>query len=272
MTEELVEKLMMLGLREYEAKVYAALVITGPARASEIARESGVPRPRVYDVLKRLHERGFVEVSEGSPAYFRAVEPENVIASLRDEYIRSAEEAIIMLKSYQRERREEWLPVWYLQGEWSVRSRAEELAGDAGEEFVTAFLEPTFVLKFRRAFERARENGITPKILLITKATFRESRLEELGDVYYLPLAKVLEGEPKDFMEAVARALFSTGERYVVRGLFVRDSRESLLVYEDGGIRGILVKIPFIPVIQREVVEYYLRKLDDYSSTCFSRT
>ena len=270
--EELVERLVRLGLREYEARVYAALVITGPAKASEIARESGVPRPRVYDVLKRLHERGFVEVSEGSPAYFRALEPEKVIASLRDDYIRSAEEAIIMLKSHQRDRQEEWLPVWYLQGEWSVKTRAEELAGETEEEFVATFMEPALVLKFRRVFERAKENGITPKILLLTRKAFRESRLEELGELYYLPLSKVLEGEPRDFMEAVARALFSTGERYVVKGLFVRDSRESLLVYEEGGIKGILVKIPFIPVIQREVVEYYLRKLDDYSSTCFSRT
>ncbi len=270
--EELVERLMKLGLKEYEARAYASLVIIGPAKASEIARESGVPRPRVYDVLKKLHERGFVDVSEGNPTYFRAIEPEKVIASLRDEYIRSAEEAIIMLKNYERERRENWLPVWYLQGEWSVVNRAEELAEKTEEEFVATFMEPTIVLKFRRVFERVRERGINPKILIITRKIFRESRLENLGEVYYLPISKVLDGEPRNFMETAARAIFSTNGRYLVRGILIRDSRESLLVYEEGGVKGILVKIPFIPVIEREVVEYYLRKLDDRSSTCFSST
>ncbi|CUX76787.1 TrmB family transcriptional regulator [Thermococcus chitonophagus] len=258
--EDIIAKLIRLGLKEYEARVYATLVIIGPAKASDIAKESGVPRPRVYDVLKELHRKGFVEISEGSPTYFRAVDPEKVIATLRDEYIRSAEEVIIMLKSYQRERQEEWLPVWYLQGEWSVKNRVEELASRAEREFVAAFMDLKLALKFRKAFENAKSRGITPIILFITKTRCYESHLNELGKVYFIPLSKILEGEPRDFMEAVARALFSTKERYIVKGLFIRDSQESILVYEEGGLKGLMVKISFIPVIQREVIEYYLRK------------
>ncbi|WP_367884737.1 TrmB family transcriptional regulator [Thermococcus sp. JCM 11816] len=117
--EKLVENLKRLGLKDYEARVYAALVLLGPSKASEVARESGVPRPKVYEVLKELHRKGFVDFSEGGkPAFFRAVEPEKVIGgALRDEYIKSAEEAIISLKSGGGKREEEWYPpVWYLQG------------------------------------------------------------------------------------------------------------------------------------------------------------
>lgn len=123
--EKLVENLKRLGLKDYEARVYAALVLLGPSKASEVARESGVPRPKVYEVLKELHRKGFVDFSEGGkPAFFRAVEPEKVIGgALRDEYIKSAEEAIISLKSGGK-REEEWYPpVWYYRGSGTSAGR-----------------------------------------------------------------------------------------------------------------------------------------------------
>ncbi|BAA78934.2 putative transcriptional regulator, TrmB family [Aeropyrum pernix K1] len=97
-SREIVGKLTSLGFKEYEARVYAALVLYGPSKAGEISLRSGVPRPRVYDVLRDLIAKGFVERTQGSPTYYRAVDPEHVIGEMRDRYVRSAEEAIIELK------------------------------------------------------------------------------------------------------------------------------------------------------------------------------
>ncbi len=153
-----VENLKRLGLKDYEARVYAALVLLGPSKASEVARESGVPRPKVYEVLKELHRKGFVDFSEGKPAFFRAVEPEKVIGALRDEYIKSAEEAIISLKSG-RKREEEWYPIWYLQGEWNIRGKAEELIKGTQKEIMAAFVEKRFPRKLAGVLRDARERG-----------------------------------------------------------------------------------------------------------------
>lgn len=51
-----IQNLLHLGLREYEAKIYVALVGLGEANVRRIHELSGVPRPRVYDVqIGRAH-------------------------------------------------------------------------------------------------------------------------------------------------------------------------------------------------------------------------
>jgi len=256
---EIIEKLKFLSLKEYEARVYAALAILGPSKASKIAKESGVPRPRVYEVLKDLHNKGFVDISEGSPIYFKAVEPEKVIASLRDEYLKSAEEVIIKLKSYQREQRNEWSPIWYLQGEWNVKSKVEGLAERSEREFITTFVDGTLALRFKKAFETAKHKGLDVKIVLLERNKRCLNALRRFGEVFYVSLERILNEEQKDFRKILTKALFASEMPYRVKGIFVRDGRESILVYEEKEIlKGLIVRLPFIPLFQRMVVLYLI--------------
>ncbi|MBO8174120.1 MAG: TrmB family transcriptional regulator [Thermococcus sp.] len=260
-SEDVIEKMKLLGLKEYEAKVYAALAVLGPSKASEIAKESGVPRPRVYDVLKELYKRGFVDISEGNPTYFRAVEPEKVIASLRDEYLKSAEEVIIKLKSYQKDQRDVESPIWYLQGEWNIKSKVEDLADRAEKEFITAFVDGKLALKFKKTFEKAKHKRLDVKILLLEKNRRYINVLSRFGEVTCVQLKKILNDESEDFRKVLAEALFSDETPYRVKGIFVRDGRESILVYEEKEIlKGLIVRIPFIPLFQRMVVLYLIER------------
>ena len=52
--------LTKLGLSDYERRLYLALARLGSARASDLATETGVPRNKVYEVLERLRQSGFV--------------------------------------------------------------------------------------------------------------------------------------------------------------------------------------------------------------------
>jgi len=49
-----------LGLSEYEAKIYVSLVEAGQAKARTLSVLSGVPRTKVYSVLKKLIDLGLV--------------------------------------------------------------------------------------------------------------------------------------------------------------------------------------------------------------------
>ena len=53
-----VNQLVGLGFSEYEAKAYVAMHRLGPATGYQIAKESGVPRSTVYQVLDKLVGRG----------------------------------------------------------------------------------------------------------------------------------------------------------------------------------------------------------------------
>jgi HTH-type transcriptional regulator, sugar sensing transcriptional regulator len=59
-----VSQLMALGLSGYEAKAYLSLLRDSPSTAYEVARASGVPTSKIYEVLSRLLEKDVVSAVE----------------------------------------------------------------------------------------------------------------------------------------------------------------------------------------------------------------
>jgi len=73
--ESVVEKLQRVGLTQYEAKAYVALLNTHLNTATQVSEKSGVPRTKIYSVLETLKHKGWVRVYSGVPLLFQAVEP-----------------------------------------------------------------------------------------------------------------------------------------------------------------------------------------------------
>jgi sugar-specific transcriptional regulator TrmB len=64
-----------LGLTPYESRAYVSLLMHGPMSPTELAQKAIVPRPRTYDVLQSLMEKGLLVEQSGKPAIYAAVEP-----------------------------------------------------------------------------------------------------------------------------------------------------------------------------------------------------
>jgi len=83
----LVERLAAAGFTEYEAKVYVALQRCSPATGYQIAKESGVPRSTIYEVLGKLLARGAaVTQSYGDTVRYAPVPPEELLDRMRHEF------------------------------------------------------------------------------------------------------------------------------------------------------------------------------------------
>ena len=74
--------LLRLGLTEYEAKTYIAIISLNTGSISEICTRSSVPRSRTYDVLARLQERGLVERLDSTPIKYKAQDPKMAIEDM----------------------------------------------------------------------------------------------------------------------------------------------------------------------------------------------
>jgi len=71
-----------LGLTPYESRAYLSLLIYGPMSPSEIAQKAGIPRPRAYDVLQNLVEKGLLAEQSGKPSIYASIEPAHGLRSL----------------------------------------------------------------------------------------------------------------------------------------------------------------------------------------------
>jgi sugar-specific transcriptional regulator TrmB len=83
--EKTLARLGMFGLTEYEAKVYLTLLVRGAHEASKVSKNSGLPRPHTYSVLKGLQMRGLVTVIPEPVNRYRAVPLDEGLDVLIDE-------------------------------------------------------------------------------------------------------------------------------------------------------------------------------------------
>ena len=76
--DRIVEVLRDFRFSDYEIRVLLALIMEGEMTASELAEKSGVPRTSVYEVVRSLESKGFVE-SFGKPLRFRALSADRLV-------------------------------------------------------------------------------------------------------------------------------------------------------------------------------------------------
>lgn len=77
-SRESIEALRLMGLTDYETQSYVALTSLISANAAEISLTANVPRSKVYQVLKKLESKGFIEMSRGKPLQFTVIPPHEV--------------------------------------------------------------------------------------------------------------------------------------------------------------------------------------------------
>ena len=81
-TSSAINELVRLGLTSYEARVYVALTGRDSFTAAQIARLSGVPRQRIYDVLGTLTQKGLASSRPGAVIKYAAADPATAIGRL----------------------------------------------------------------------------------------------------------------------------------------------------------------------------------------------
>ena len=126
--EKLINSLKKLGLSRYEAQAYIGLnkIITG--QANEIAEISSIPRSRIYDILKGLEEKGFVEVERGRPSKYKAVHPTTIISDEKEKLVEELDNTENKLKKiYNKDLSEIQAPVWLIHSQDNIIKREVEI-------------------------------------------------------------------------------------------------------------------------------------------------
>ena len=78
--DENISTLKGIGLTMYEAQAYVTLTSLIQGSADEVSKNSGIPRSKIYDVLKKLNEKDFIEVEDGRPLTYIAKSPVEVLS------------------------------------------------------------------------------------------------------------------------------------------------------------------------------------------------
>ncbi len=99
MAQNLIDKLKSIGFKEYEAKVFLVLLKGKPMSASEIAKESGVIRNSIYDVLKTFVDKGYCnEIETNTILKYQIIDPQVILDKLIGDYNTRHKSTVAALK------------------------------------------------------------------------------------------------------------------------------------------------------------------------------
>lgn len=178
-TSELIEKLTSLGMTEYEAKVYIALLSEYPVTGYQVAKRAGVPRSMVYEALSRLETRGAVLMTrEKKAGYYRPVDPSVILDRYAETARKKAEELKGSLASLYTRRDDG--RVWNFTGHDDAVHHARGMCADAEREIMIVLGDADLAVledDLRSAYDR----GVRLGVMLTGDATF------DVGDVIRHP-------------------------------------------------------------------------------------
>jgi sugar-specific transcriptional regulator TrmB len=217
---QLVGSLGRLGLTGYEAKAYMALIRRDSFTAAQLARQAGLPRQRIYDVLGRLVERGLAAARPGRVVQFAATPPdvaiETLLAAQREELARLEIDAHTLadgLRPAFDAGRTQTDPVDYvevLRDRHVIAARTTALLATARDEVLMFVKSPE--APSQRTKRRARSRSVVRRSVY---------ELAALDDAVFASILerRAADGEQQRFVASLPLALTVIDEKVVVLGL-----------------------------------------------------
>lgn len=235
---QLISNLEKLGLTENEAKAYVGLVSLREATAREINELTNVPRAKIYEILKVLAKKGFLEVRQGTPTYFRAVDPKQVIAKIKDEFLECTTETLNQLNELGYEL-PKVSPVWCIQSEWGIRNRIQEILAGAKEELIIFSSSPEYLQEFETELQKIEK---TCRLILIVDEIERfKSMPFEFREI------------TKEFKDSINNIVID-GIHYTEVLFIIADGKESIGVHNTGNKReAVVVRLPVVCYMQKMI-------------------
>ncbi len=172
---DVINLLRRLGLNQYEAKAYFALASFGNHTAGELSERAELPRPRVYDVLTRLQDKGFVLIQQGRPVKYAALPITEAVKTLKKQRQSSLAEELEKIEDVSKELQNKLKPVrkqegaelgekvWTLRGKEAIYSKAGAMIAGAKKEVILASTPEKALQKIKalsKEIESAHKKGV----------------------------------------------------------------------------------------------------------------
>ncbi|MDD5188280.1 MAG: helix-turn-helix domain-containing protein, partial [Methanoregula sp.] len=173
----LVKSLNDLGLSNYEASVYAALVLYDNAEAKEIIEFLSISKPSVYEALDRLAELGLAVKRITKPARYSAISPEMAINILMDKHRMAAEQALAALITLEKEkvRTDKEDALWTIYGDANIEYKLRDLFGKAKRQIHGMIGE-----RYLPFIEHVKIRDVTLRLIVISNDPSLQGKLQEL--------------------------------------------------------------------------------------------
>lgn len=166
--EKILSSLQKLGLSNYSARTYIVITNLGPVDATSIALEANIPRTKIYEVLKKLEEDGWIIVEQGRPKLFSAQDPRSIIDDRKSDLfmeIDSLSSELSMM--YDQQIKKEMPKVWLIHGKKNIAAKSLDMVSKAKKSVMILgdLYFPQEVESLKPVILKAKRNRVSFRII-----------------------------------------------------------------------------------------------------------
>jgi HTH-type transcriptional regulator, sugar sensing transcriptional regulator len=189
---QIVSELKELGLSTHEALAYTTLLTHPNMTASSLCAETKIPDSKIYYALDSLSKKGMAAVQQSTPSIYRAIEPNEAIANLKqqlkDNFDQKIKHADVLMGKliplYDSADKPEELEIAYiLRGQKSIVNRIKSLIQSSKREITMFMTLPNVVEGIHSALKDAKDKRKVKLNIAVTPEIANSQDLSDLGDV-----------------------------------------------------------------------------------------
>jgi sugar-specific transcriptional regulator TrmB len=176
------------GLTEYELRAYVSLLKYGSLTANETSKDSDIPYSKIYEVLRNLEKKGWIEIESGRPNKYYPKAPSEAIEATRmrvERMLSNFEDRVVeeLQPIYEKKGIRERPDIWIVRGDFNVIQKIREVIKKTENELVFAvpILKPVLYKDFHSDFIRIGASEI--QFRLMTTKPVDEELIEEVKKV-----------------------------------------------------------------------------------------
>jgi HTH-type transcriptional regulator, sugar sensing transcriptional regulator len=226
-----------IGFSDYEARAYVALLNKSPSNGYNVAKQSGIPRAKIYECLERLLARGAVariESTDQKTTLFAPTDPVQLFDQMQKQTSMVFQKAREAIENLQTDNRSVEI-LWRVRSNKDLVTRGQELTSESTVSLHVAIWAEEFEALFDNLIEAAKR-GVKIALVLYSKH-------KGLKDLQNLKTGAILHGRSKRHaIPTMGRqfALVSDREKCITGSIFSEKEVEGVFTLNRGLVTNVI--------------------------------
>ena len=240
--ERIIHAFQRLGVATQEARAYLSLLEANGVSGYQLSKNAGIQSSKIYGILNRLMERGFVITTDTKPVKYFACPPEEILGKIEKEVNATVSNLDRALKSLNLEKKINGTLAWNITGRTDVIHKAKEII-DASKRAIFMAVWPKEMRPLRAVLKEAVKRHVKLHVVSYGSTNFKQ------GTIYV--------HRPTDYL------FRESGER---RFILISDNDKSVIANmgDNGSANGLWTENRGLVLLFRDFVihEIYIVKVE----------
>jgi sugar-specific transcriptional regulator TrmB len=176
--DKIIQEFLRMGISAQEVRAYISLLEQGYVTGYQLSKSAGIPSSKIYSVLNRMLDRGFVLAANTRPVRYVPKPPEELLAGIRDDFRASLDALENSLKSIRNGTGRNDNVAWNTTGRADVMRKARSMI-DRSTERIYLAVWPQDLRPIRASLSEAVKRRVQLHHVSYGKTTF------DRGTIYY---------------------------------------------------------------------------------------